>query len=106
MDARKSRAEIEIFFRRCVGVRVVVIMRVVMIVGMVVVMFVIMVMMVVMVMIAMRMTVAMAVRLGFLRRLARLLVGILGRRSASANRAHYSTSSSLTRISSPPVICT
>jgi hypothetical protein len=39
-----------------------------------------------------------------------LFVGVLfafhGSRPASANRAHYSTSSSLTRISSPPDICT
>jgi hypothetical protein len=121
MDARQPRAEIELFRPIAMGMRVMTVIvvmfvdmfvivsvsvmvmvamfvRMIMIAPMVVIMR--MVVRVIMAMIAMRM--AMAVRLA----LFGLLAVFLGRRPASANRAHYSTSSSLTRISSPATICT
>jgi hypothetical protein len=50
--------------------------------------------------------IAMGVAVRMRMRVFSRLFAFLRRRSASANRAHHSTSSSFTRISSPPVICT
>jgi hypothetical protein len=105
MHAGYARAVIVLRFRRAVNmVMMAVLVRMVVIV--VVIMRMVMVMVMVMMMMARRMAVAMAMRLGFGRLVARRRRAFLGGRPASANRAHYSTSNSLTRISSPPVICT
>jgi hydrogenase-4 membrane subunit HyfE len=73
-------------------------------------MMVVVIMRVGMVMIAVRVGMRMAVLVAMaLLALALFALGLFAfqsRRPASANRAHYSTSNSLTRISSPLVICT
>jgi hypothetical protein len=112
MDAGAPRAIIEPFAARLMAVVVVVMMMVV--VRMVVIMGVIMVMRVIMGMGVnmVAMGVDMAMRVFVPGRDPGIAFGLfalhffvfLGRRSAAANRAHYSTSSSLTRISSPAVI--
>jgi hypothetical protein len=102
MHAREARAIIQSLAARAmrmIVVMVVVIVAVIMVVAVamfMIVMVVVVIMRVGMVMIAMRMGMRMAVR----------LIAFQSRRPASTNRAHYSTSNSLTRISSPLVICT
>jgi hypothetical protein len=103
MRARKPRAIVEPFAARpMVVVVVVVVVMVVVIVRMIVVVRMIMMVMmrVCMSVIVLRRNVVMRVVVLF----ALGPVAFLGRRSAAANRAHHSTSSSLTRISSPAVI--
>ncbi len=104
MHARQPRAVVKLLALLAARVRVVMIVIVVMAPMIVVAMRVIVVamrMILIVAVIAMGMVVAMAMRLAFGR-----LFPFDCRRPASANRAHYSTSSSLTRISSPPDICT
>jgi hypothetical protein len=118
MHARQSGSIVEPVALRTLGVAVMMavtvtvtvtmIVIVIMVMVMIVVMMVIVAVVMMMVMIVMKIAMGMAVAVSLAaNRLAAFdFRAILRRRPASANRAHYSTSNSLTRISSPPVICT
>ncbi len=118
MDAGQARAVIHraVFRVNMIMVGVTMIMRVVMIVIVVVIVVMMMVAMIMAMVVAMGVIVVMLMAMLVIAMLVRMAVGMTMlmfvlfafdcRRSASANRAHHSTSNSFTRISSPPVICT
>ena len=114
MNAGESRAVVHgamarmtmIMIGVTMGVRVIVVVIAVMMVVAMSVRVVVIVAVLMRVVMAVLMCVTVAVAVRVIMRLGFRLIAFLRRRSASANRAHHSTSNSLTRIASPTVICT